>query len=261
MTEPSAGPGSGHIVAQLGLCLAVEGDALHGTAAVVPELLVPGTGCLRASGRALGADHVCGLLAGVAIAPRGPVPLALDVNLHEPASACARVDLVGRTLKVGRSVMVVGVELLGDGRPLATSTAGFVPAPDASLTMPSLAELVDRQPIGGRLPVPLADRARCRRTGAGVAELPRTDDGLNASGTINGGLVALLVEEAALSAAEAGATLSSLSIRYLRPARVGPLVATGAFRHGLGRITVRDAGSGDRVTATATTRTFAHSAP
>jgi acyl dehydratase len=89
-----------------------------------------------------------------------------------------------------------------------------------------------------------------------VAVLPRSDDGLNASGTVNGGLIALVVEEAALSLTP-GATLSSMALRYLRPVRIGPAVATADVRAGLGRVEVRDAGGDDRPVVTATTRTSA----
>ena len=257
--RPERAAGSGHIVAELGLRLEVEGDALRGRAVAAPEMLVPGTGRLRTSVLAVWADHICGLLAGVSIAPRVPVTLDLDVHLPVPPSGVDDVEAVGRTLKRGRTVTVVGVEFVAGGRPLAFSTGTFVPVPDASLTMPVLAEVVAMQRLGGRLREPLAERARCRRVARGTVELPWSEDGLNASGTINGGLVALAVEEAALSLAEPGATLSSLAIRYLRPARVGPVLATAESRHGLGRVTVRDAGGGDRVTATATTRLFAPS--
>jgi acyl-coenzyme A thioesterase PaaI-like protein len=108
---------------------------------------------------------------------------------------------------------------------------------------------LDRRPLAE----PFAARAGCRRRAPGVAELPRTADGLNAAGTVNGGLIALAVEEAALSLAP-GATLTSLALRYLRPVRVGPAVATAEVRAGLGRVEVRDAGSDDRPVATATTR-------
>jgi hypothetical protein len=81
-------------------------------------------------------------------------------------------------------------------------------------------------------------------------------DGLNASGTLNGGLLALVVEEAALSAAPPGATLASLSMRYAQPVRVGPAVAEADVRDGLGDVVVRDAGRDDRLAVIATTRTF-----
>ncbi len=85
-----------------------------------------------------------------------------------------------------------------------------------------------------------------------MAVLPRTDDNLNAAGTLNGGLIALVVEEAALSLTP-GATLSSMALRYLRPVRTGPAVATAEVRAGLGRVEVRDEGD-DRAAVAATTR-------
>jgi acyl dehydratase len=101
--------------------------------------------------------------------------------------------------------------------------------------------------------VPLAERAGCERRGPGVAVLPRTDDGRNSSKTLNGGLIALAVEEAVLSLTP-GATLSSLAMRYLRPVRVGPAVATETMRAGVGQVEVRDTGSDDRLAVVATTR-------
>ena len=46
------------------------------------------------------------------------------------------------------------------------------------------------------------------------------------------------------------------ALRYLRPARVGPVVAKADVLAGLGRVEVRDAGSDDRLAIVATTRTF-----
>jgi hypothetical protein len=48
-----------------------------------------------------------------------------------------------------------------------------------------------------------------------------------------------------------------MALRYLRPVRIGPAVATADVRAGLGRVEVRDAGGDDRAVVTATTRTSA----
>jgi hypothetical protein len=52
--------------------------------------------------------------------------------------------------------------------------------------------------------------------------------------------------------------LSSLSLRYLRPVRVGPAVASARIESGLGQIEVRDAGFEDRLSVLATARLFDH---
>src|SRR4051812_18880294 len=246
-----------HIVAELGLEVEVAGDELHGTAAIAPEMFVPGTDAVRLSILATWADHVAGLLAGQVITPRVPVTLDLDVHVHRPPSGCDAIRAVGQPLKVGRSIVVLGVEFTaGDGSPVGIGTASFMAAPDAGLTLPPLAEsLAMSRTRGARLAMPFAERARCERRGAGVAELPVRDDGFNASESLNGGLIALVIEEAALSATP-GTTLSSLAMRYLRPVKVGPAVATANVRDGLGRVALRDAGRDDRLAVTATTRAF-----
>jgi len=106
-----------------------------------------------------------------------------------------------------------------------------------------------------RLEQPFAERAGCVRQEPGVAVLARSDDGLNSSNTINGGLIALVVEEAVLSAAPRS-TLASLAMRYVRPARVGPLIARAASNGEVARVDVHDSGSDGRLTVTSVTRTF-----
>lgn len=265
-TSPAPHPGpEAHIVTELGMDLTVDGDAIVGRAAVVPEMLVPGTDELRTSVLAVWVDLVAGILTGVTIAPRVPVTLDLDVHCYRAATIGQQVQAVARAHKVGRSVTVVGVDLsvssgAGDGRPLAVATASFMASPDATLELPPLSESLVLNHGGGRLRLPLAERARCRRIAPGVAELPRSEDTINASNTVNGGLIALACEEAVLSALEPGVggagALASLAVRYLRPARVGPVVARAEVHGGVGRVVARDAGSEDRVAVVATTRTF-----
>ena len=85
--------------------------------------------------------------------------------------------------------------------------------------------------------------------------LPRSEDGLNSSNTVNGGLIALAVEEALLSLAP-GETLCSLALRYMQAVRAGPAVATATMTAGLGQAELRDAGNGNRLAVAATARVF-----
>lgn len=236
--------------------LRLAGEELHGSVAIVPEMYVPGTECLRTSILATWTDMIAGLLVGHAIAPRVPVTLDLAIDLYREPIGCEHVNGAGRVLKAGRSVAVVGVDFTtGKGERLATSTVSFMRAPDTTLTLRPLEESLADPSLGsGRLTMPLARRLRCERREPGVAELPRSDAILNASNTVNGGLIAVVVEEAALSHTP-GATLLSLAMRYLRPARVGPLVATAAVHDRIARVDVRDAGDDDRLAVVATTRT------
>jgi acyl-coenzyme A thioesterase PaaI-like protein len=253
--EPRA---PGHILTELGFAVRRDGDGIHGSAHVVPEMWVPGTTSLRTSILATWVDHVSGLAAIGVMAPRVPVTLELDVHVYEQVPSHGAVHVASRLVKAGRSVVVCGVDITDDdGNLVAIGAASFMAAPDPQVELPPNISLDALPNISrGRLRLPLAERAGCRRREPGVAVLPRSDDGLNAAGTVNGGLIALLVEEAALSLTP-GATLSSLALRYLRPVRTGPAVATADVRAGLGRVEVRDAGGDDRPVVTATTRTAA----
>jgi len=244
-----------HMLQELGFTVRQADGELRGAAAITPYLHVPGTPRLRTSILAAWADMICGLLAARAMAPRVPVTLELDVQLYRPAPAAGTVTAVGRTVKAGRSVFVAEVEFSDEREEtFAFSTGSFMAAPDTRLTLGSLTS-IDMPPMGATLTMPLADRAGCKRERPGVAVLPRSEDGLNGSNTVNGGLIALAAEEAALSLLP-GQTLSSLHLRYLQPVRVGPAVATATVRAGLGRVELRDAGRGDRLAVVATTRAF-----
>ena len=133
-----------------------------------------------------------------------------------------------------------------------------MPAPDERLTLDIAAQRRPGRPAPRGQPsltVPFAERAGCAVRAPGVAVLGHSEESLNASNTLNGGLIALACEEAALSLSP-GTTLASLDLRYLQPVRVGPAVAEAEVRHGLGRIEVRDAGNENRLCVVATSRTF-----
>lgn len=246
---------SGHVLLELGLGSERVGDELHGSAPIVAEMHVPGTDVLRTSVLATWVDTIAGLLVASVIAPRVPVTLELDVHLAMVPRQLEWVHLRGRLAKVGRTVVVPTVDLLdGDRQPIGFGAASFMVAPDPSLRMPEGTGLDGRPPGTARLRMPLAERVGIEHRGPGVVALPRIDEGLNASNTVNGGLLALAVEEAALSLTP-GATLSSLALRYLQPVRVGPAVATAEVQGGLGRVEVRDAGAEERCAVLATTHT------
>ncbi|HVN51684.1 MAG TPA: hotdog domain-containing protein [Acidimicrobiales bacterium] len=254
---PHPGDVERHIMRDLGFGVAPSGDAMRGSAHVVPEMWVPGTETLRLSILAAWADVVAGHVAIGAFDPGVPVTLDLDVHLHRPPVRVGEVHLSAQAQKSGRSVTVISIDISADGDALGFAHATFMAAPNPSLRMPTIVRDEGLlRPHPPRLEVPFADRAGCERVEAGVASIPMRPDGLNASGTLNGGLLALAVEEAALSA-QPGATLASLSMRYVRPVRVGPAIARAEVRDGLGDVAVRDQGRDDRLAVVATTRAFA----
>jgi acyl-coenzyme A thioesterase PaaI-like protein len=256
--EPSEAGLRRHVLRDLGWSMAPDADGLSGSAAVVDGMLVPGTDSLRTSILATWADMLAGTLVARAISPRVPVTLELDVHLFAPAPGSGTVRGTSRMVKSGRSVSVAAVEFGGDDDgPIGIAAASFVPVPDERLTLPlSVLDRVDDFGVRGpTLEVPFAERVGCERRSAGRAVLPHSDEVLNASNTVNGGLIALVIEEAVLSRAP-GATLSSLALRYLQPVRTGPVEAEATLRLGLAQAEVRDAGNDNRLCVTATGRVF-----
>jgi acyl-coenzyme A thioesterase PaaI-like protein len=245
-----------HVLQELGWEVGRSASGLHGSASVVVEMHVPGTVHLRTSILASWADVLAGHLAVDTISPRVPVTLELDVHLYRPAPGDGTVLGESRIVKAGRSVFVAGVDFTtADGEPFGFAAASFMPAPDERLTITVPAGLRRNVAVRTPLTVPFAERAGCERIAPGVARLTHSDDKLNASNTLNGGLIALAAEEAMLSLLP-GATVSSLDMRYLQPARVGPVVARADVREGLGRVEVRDEGNDDRLCVVATSRFF-----
>ena len=254
-----AAPARRHVLQELGWDVGPSEEAdgrMLGSAIVVPEMHAPGTPHLRTSILAAWADVVAGYLAVETVGPRVPVTLELDVHLYRPAPGEGQVRGEGRVMKSGRTVFVAGVDFIDqDGEQFGFAAASFVAAPDERLRISSLGA---RSPLASdtRLRMPFAERAGCVRRAPGVAALTYSDEVLNASNTINGGLIALVAEESVLSLSPPGASLASLDLRYLQAARVGPAVATAEVRHGLGRVEVRDEGNENRLCVAATARTF-----
>jgi acyl-coenzyme A thioesterase PaaI-like protein len=241
---------------ELGFDVSPTDDGMHGSGRVTPEMWSPGTTAVRTSILAAWVDVACGHAAIGLFDPGVPVTLDLDVHLHHTPVGCDAIEMVARVQKSGRSVSVLSVDIEGDGAPLGFAHATFMAAPNPSLRMPTIVrDEALLRPHSATLAVPYAERADCERLTAGAASIPMRPDGLNASGTLNGALLALVVEEAVLSAAPA-TILSSLSMRFVRPVRVGPAIARAEVRDGLGNAIVRDEGREDQIAVIATTRSF-----
>jgi acyl-coenzyme A thioesterase PaaI-like protein len=252
MTSQDIGMHPQSILAELGLSMELQGLPLRGHADVFPELCRPGTDTLRSGVLGTWADLVTGTVAAETMDPRIALTLDLEVQVLGHASSGSRVLVEAAPVKVGRSVTVCTARFHDEasGAPIAMAYASFMASPNAAHEW---ADGFSRMSLDGRLTVPLAERLQLRSPGSGVVELPHLPDGLNASGAIQGGLVAVAVEEAALSLAAPGERVGMLNLRYLRPFSVGPARAT-ATRHGpLVVVELEDAGSG-KLGAVATVR-------
>ena len=232
----------------LGILTAAVGDTLTADIEVLPELWLPGTDVVRTSVLVTLADVVAGKFANASTFPR--VCVTLDLDLHLLAVPGGAGFEAGRSLtarswvvRAGQRIVVMGVEMFDtDGHLFAVGNAGFMASPNPAH------EISDGFPLDTsderfRLDAPFADRVGARRTGNGTATVPFHLDNINATGAIQGGLVALAAEEALAdlrTAAVDGAPIESMSLRYLRGFRGSAANATARIDGRLGRVEIVD---------------------
>ncbi len=247
------------VFAEFGLVIETDGDDLLGAAPVVPGMNITGTDTLRMAVLVTWADTVFGLIAIRTIAPSIPVTLELDIHLFKPISGCDSIHMRGRLEKAGKSVLIFVIDFYADtGEHLGFGHSMFMASPNAELKIPGGDWAIRRfaRQHGPVLQQPLDERVGCERLAPGVASLPKARDVLNQTGAINGGILAVPIEEAVLSGEPAGASMSSLVIRYLRAVRQGPALARANLEHDLGKVEVFDGDDEDRLAIVATTRVF-----
>jgi acyl-coenzyme A thioesterase PaaI-like protein len=240
--------GARSILSELGLTTRVGEGAAEGSVTVVPEMCVTATRVLRTSVIATWADILTGAVAGMAMEPRIPLTLDLEVQLLQPIVDGRELRLEAEPVKIGRTVTLaqVAVRAASTGELLARSYVSFIASPNPDHVWPS-GRFPELAHLGKRLAVPLAERIGSRIVEPGTAEVPYRGDGLNASGAIQGGIVCFGAEEAARSAAEAAGAqtvVEHLVLRYLRPFSIGPAVCVAELTGERAVVELTDAGSG-----------------
>jgi len=245
------------VISELGMIIRPDGDDLISHVTIFEGMKIPGTDILRLSVIAAWADTVLGVQAMKNILPSVPATVELDVHLIRPIIGKSSIVLRARAAKIGRTISEFIVDFNDEsGAALGHGHALFMATPNPQYSLPP-GDWVFKgfaTPSPG-LTMPLAERIGCERKAPGVAALPWARDIQNATKAINGGLLAVPIEDAALSAAAAGQSLSSMTITYQRSIRTGPAIARAQIAECLGRVEVTDA-SNDKLAAFATVQLF-----
>ncbi len=212
---------------------------------VGPELLAPGSGTVRPAVLATVADVVAGLPAAAALSPR--LPLTLDIDLRILGPTGDRLWASSRLLKIGRNTIAAEV-LFTNGRAGAPVAVGYL----TFIASPRPQDMVPHQLVGmhtsGALTKPITEHIGAHVMTPGVVEIEHRPFVTQASGTLQGGVVALIGELAAESVA--GRSVIALDTRYLATVRVGPARAVATpLGHEHMRVEVRDTGNADRLAA------------
>jgi acyl-coenzyme A thioesterase PaaI-like protein len=174
-----------------------------------------------------------------------------DLSLHltqpVPVGGTARVD--AWLLKAGSKLISIAVDLHGAGRGMVSFAR--IPREASEVERPPvvIGERSSMASSGPPLDVNVTERMGLRVTGDGV-ELDRHDYVRNSFGTINGGVMGLLVTAAAEAAT--GGVGSDLTLRYHGQTKVGPARATASvLRPDVCEVRVVDTGADDLLLATA----------
>jgi acyl-coenzyme A thioesterase PaaI-like protein len=250
-------------IAEMGFHCAPDGQgAMVGhSGPPVSALLVPGTDALRPSVLLTLADVLIGSLANEAVLPRVTMTSDLNVRVLRPLTSATGFSGTARILKSGRTTTFGEAHFGpegpdapdGNSEPAALSHGTFIASPRPQDVAFSIGSGFPRPPVAEPMAVPIAERVGCARVGDGTAEIHRRDDLLNPADTLQGGLIALVAEEAACSL-HPDALPIALDVRYLSAVRVGPARAVAEGLGPVTRVEVRDAGNEERLAAVAVVR-------
>ena len=229
-------------------------------------------GALRATVVASAVDLVGGLHTRAIAGTDATFTSDLSIWIPRPDTPEARVAR-GETLRVGRRLITTRVVLSSRGPgdeagtdacyALGETTFTRIPRPPEEapdIRRLSLPESIPRHPLDR--PLDEAVGIHTIDAGEGHVELPLRGGLLNPEGVMQGALVALVVECAALSIAaeHAGGSpaVTELDLRYLASASEGPVYSRaswiGPAAERMLRVELRDAGREDRLTTTALVR-------
>ena len=237
-----------------GFDLSEDGATLSGDATITDALRPAGSSLPRPSVLATIADCAAGVPACLSTAPQLAVTLDIVVRIVSDRSGDS-LELTGEIVKIGRSTVAAEVRFADAATHelVAHSYVTFMPSPRPQDTAPPL---IRGMRTTGSMPVAFPDHIGVRVLEPGVTEIEHGPFLQQASGTLQGGAVALLAELAAESLT--GRPVLDLDARYLTAVRQGPGRATAvSLGAGLLRAEVRDVGNDNRLAALVTARVAA----
>lgn len=259
----------GHFIGSLGFENEIGEESSWGAVNMTPFLSVPGSNWPIASTLLTFADVLVGRLASERTAPRISITSDLNVRLFSPVPADGRIDMRAVLIKTGRTISIGETEFRSsDGAVLGRSLGTFQASPRPTDEAPGgLMPRPERFAVPAQpLAEPFTERVGLEVLEPGVTRMGLREDLVNATESLQGGLVSLLGEMAAQTAATAAAgrqhAVDLLDVRYLAAARVGPFVAraeieTAGPDRSLLRTEVRDPGRDGRLCAVVLTGTRA----
>jgi acyl-coenzyme A thioesterase PaaI-like protein len=225
----------------------LDEDGVHMAGdATISDALRGGSGLPRPSVLATIADCIAGIPACLVTRPR--LAVTLDIAVRMVATGGGDHLLVaGEIIKQGRSTVASEVRFTDAATTelVGISYLTFMASPRPQDQVPQIARGMRTT---GPMPIPFPEYVGTRVVAPGRVEVDLTPFVMQASRSLQGGVVALIGELAAESLT--GSPALDLDVRYLTAVRVGPGRATAtAVGRGQVRVEVRDGGNEDRLAA------------
>jgi acyl-coenzyme A thioesterase PaaI-like protein len=233
--------------------VSAQGTHGEGRASITPMMRTTGS-LVRPSVLLTIADCIAGVPAMHVSSPRLAVTLDMVLRVVSERTGPELV-VTSDVLKQGRNTVASEVRFTdaGSGELAALGYLTFMTSARPTDLSPPVP---DGMAFRGSLPVSFPERVGLRVVAPGTTELDRRPFVEQASGSLQGGMVALLGETAAESLT--GMAVRELDARFFTGVRVGPGRATAeAVGDGVVRVEVRDAGNADRLAALVTARVAA----
>ncbi len=263
----AAYPPDEHVLRDLRLSFENDRDARRGRTwmPIVPEICSD-AGHARAGVLATLVDVIGGGLAARAARPGWIATADLTLHVVGPARPGTTVEARASVLRVGRTTVVLNVELVDEAeRAIGLATMSFSVLPRRDIN-PDIDDVdgpaTTAWTSNAGLRVPLADMLRAQPVDASPGELlvPITDWGRNSMGAMQGGVVAMVADLAAEHSLRATTgmplVVADMHLTYLGFGRTGPVRTTtrllGAARtHASARVDIVDTGAENRHMTTA----------
>lgn len=238
MTTPRIYPPPGHLLRQLGITLdRREVDRLT-SSMPVPAEICDAAGDARLAVIGVMVDMAAGTLTVRQVEPDWTATFDLAIHRIAGAPAGSTLHAVSRVVRAGRNSVVSETTVEADGEPVAYAEVTFSRLPrrgDTPVTV--VADVVDYGKGEAAIAEPVADLVGFGHRAPGVVEFELRETIRNSFGSVQGGVVAVSLEQAALDLAASApdpATglptavprLGFLHVYYLGAAKSGPFRST-----------------------------------
>jgi acyl-coenzyme A thioesterase PaaI-like protein len=245
-------PPPGHLLRRLGISLLPDGHdetVMYSSMPLTPELFVGEH--VRLAVVATMVDMAAGTMAVGVVQPDWTATFDLASHRIGDAEPGSKADGVTRLVRAGKNTVISESTVTAGGRPIVYAETTFSRLPHRPGTAASSAMTQPRHLGEGEepIPCPLAELIGFRRHGPGAVDFDLQPLIRNSTGSIQGGVSGMALEQAALDVAGPGAGVDFLHVYYLSAARLGPYRAIATplrtAEYGVtGRAELRDHGNG-----------------